>query len=136
MSRSNQISLGLVLVIALIGLATVRVNGQAAGDPTMITPYLNEADLGPMNEAFSFDACAPWGFPHNGIDFFPKVDAEPFRAVFSGTVERIELFLMKAIPTGRSISGSDTIRRIGWDMPLNLFLLGNRSEKNNWPTSS
>ena len=44
-----------------------------------------------INEAFSSTASAPWGFAHDGIDFFPNGNLKPFQAVSSGVVEFVEL---------------------------------------------
>lgn len=56
---------------------------------SMITPYVNEADMASINEAYSWDECSPWGFPHRAIDLFPTGDHKPFRAVADGTIESI-----------------------------------------------
>ncbi|MBW1788099.1 MAG: M23 family metallopeptidase [Deltaproteobacteria bacterium] len=58
----------------------------------IITPYADEADMGPINEAYSESADAPWGFAHNGVDFFSVDQRTPFRAVSAGTVEELQLF--------------------------------------------
>ncbi len=44
-----------------------------------------------INEAFSTDASAPWGFAHNGIDFMTEQASEKIYATTSGTVTRVEL---------------------------------------------
>jgi hypothetical protein len=61
-------------------------------DFSMITPYFNESDMLPVNEAFSTTAVCPWGFVHNGVDFFGDGDGKPFRAAEAGTVDRIDFF--------------------------------------------
>jgi hypothetical protein len=66
--------------------------GEGEGDISMITPYVNESDMGPIYEAFSSDASVPWGFEHNGIDFFPKGNLKPFQAVSSGVVVNVMLW--------------------------------------------
>jgi hypothetical protein len=58
----------------------------------MITPYEDESDMGPTNEAFSSDDSAPWGFAHNGIDFFPNGDLKLFQSVSSGEVTEVNLW--------------------------------------------
>lgn len=58
---------------------------------SMVTPYITSTDIASINEAFSSTASAPWGFAHNGIDFFPVANNTPFRVVSSGTVESIDL---------------------------------------------
>jgi len=66
---------------------------------SLITPYVNESDMASINEAFSVDECAPWGFgDHLGIDFFPKgvvgnfTDKKSFQAVCSGTVTYVDQY--------------------------------------------
>lgn len=57
---------------------------------TLMTPYVSSADVAAIREAFSTSAAAPWGFAHNGIDFFPTGDLRPFQAACAGTVEAVE----------------------------------------------
>jgi hypothetical protein len=59
---------------------------------SMITPYKNASDIASINEAYSTSANCPWGFAHNGIDFFPAGDNKPFQAVFSGVVTMVNLW--------------------------------------------
>lgn len=59
---------------------------------SMITPYVNESDMASINEAFSSDDSAPWGFEHRGIDFFPNGNLKPFRAVSSGVIDELKLW--------------------------------------------
>ncbi len=66
--------------------------GEADAEFSMITPYVDESDMGPVNEAFSSNDNAPWGFTHNGIDFFPKSNLRQFQAVSSGVVEKFNLW--------------------------------------------
>lgn len=65
--------------------------GATDGDISMITPYKNSSDMASINEAFSSTASAPWGFAHDGIDFFPNGNLKPFQAVSSGVVEVVQL---------------------------------------------
>ncbi len=44
-----------------------------------------------INEAFSTDASAPWGFAHNGIDFMTEQPFEKIYATTSGTVVRVDV---------------------------------------------
>lgn len=62
------------------------------GQISMTTPYVNSTDIASINEAFSSTACAPWGFAHNGIDFFPNGNLKPFQAVSSGVIEDVQLW--------------------------------------------
>ncbi len=64
----------------------------ANGEMSMITPYVNESDMASINEAYSSDNSAPWGFAHGGIDLFPSGNLEPFQAVFAGVVEDVRLW--------------------------------------------
>ncbi len=67
-------------------------NAGPSGDISMITPYVSGADMASINEAFSSDASAPWGFIHRGIDFFPNGNLKPFRAVSAGEVKNVTLW--------------------------------------------
>ena len=58
----------------------------------MTTPFVSNADIASINEAFSSTANAPWGFAHSGVDFFPSGNLRPFQAVAPGTVEDIRLW--------------------------------------------
>lgn len=63
-------------------------------DISMIIPYKSSSDMASINEAFSSTAGAassPWGFAHDGIDFFPNGNLKPFQAVSSGVVEVVQL---------------------------------------------
>ncbi len=62
------------------------------GDISMITPYVNQSDMASVNEAFSSDDSTPWGFAHDGVDFFPIGNLKPFQAVCSGVVDKVELW--------------------------------------------
>jgi murein DD-endopeptidase MepM/ murein hydrolase activator NlpD len=55
-------------------------------DPKMIAPFSDPSEFGPVNEAFSATGAAPWGFAHDGIDFFPLADGTPLRAAAAGAV--------------------------------------------------
>jgi hypothetical protein len=57
----------------------------------MVEPFVNAGDMSDIREAFSTRADSPWGFPHDGIDFFPAGDLKPFQAVASGKIEDIDL---------------------------------------------
>ena len=65
---------------------------ETARSISMITPYVNSSDIATINEAFSSDASAPWGFAHNGVDFPPTADLKPFRSASSGIVEEVHLW--------------------------------------------
>lgn len=66
--------------------------GPSPGPISMITPYVSASDIASIREAFSLSSNAPWGFPHNGIDFFPIATLKPFRAVCPGVVEEVRLW--------------------------------------------
>lgn len=63
---------------------------------SMITPYVNQSDMASINEAFSTDNSAPWGFEHRAIDFFPNGDLKPFRAVCSGIIDELILWQLES----------------------------------------
>jgi len=85
------------VVLTLVGLAMVMTHlySSAGSSISLITPYIDENDMESINEAFSVDECAPWGFGHLGIDFFPAGaignpgEYKSFQAVCPGTVTSI-----------------------------------------------
>jgi murein DD-endopeptidase MepM/ murein hydrolase activator NlpD len=88
-----------VIVFAIIinncgGGGTENSNSGSSGvdNISMLTPYLNNSDISSINEAFSSTSSAPWGFQHNGVDFFPTGNNKPFQAVASGTVDEVNLW--------------------------------------------
>ncbi len=83
---------------SILNLVHVRFPGTDmchGGDVTpvpLVTPYVNESDMALVSEAFSSDgSVSPWGFVHDGIDFFPKGNLKPFRAACSGVVDSVQL---------------------------------------------
>ncbi len=60
--------------------------------PSLITPYVDIADMATINEAYSTSENAPWSFAHQGVDFFPVGNLAPFRAVCSGTIGEFRLW--------------------------------------------
>jgi hypothetical protein len=56
------------------------------------TPYVNEADIESINEAFSLHDGAPWGFKHVGIDFFTGKTLKQFSSSCDGEVTKVELW--------------------------------------------
>lgn len=69
-----------------------RTNTPTPAPISLITPYVNSADFGPVREMFSSTANAPWGFVHGGLDFFPTGSLKPFQAAAAGKVSRIQLW--------------------------------------------
>ncbi len=65
---------------------------EIAETPSLITPYVDIADMASINEAYSESDNAPWGFRHQGVDFFPAGDLKPFRAACSGTIGEFRLW--------------------------------------------
>ena len=57
--------------------------------PSMITPYVDEDDMLWVRQGYSTSTDCPWGFVHEGIDFEPKTNLAPFRAVCDGTVTEV-----------------------------------------------
>jgi hypothetical protein len=83
--------------VALIFLGVVAgmtcLYSGADSSFSLLTPYVNENDMESINEAFSIDECAPWGFgDHLGIDLFPTGtignpgEYKSFQSACSGTV--------------------------------------------------
>lgn len=62
------------------------------GDISMSLPYLVSSDIQAVFEAYSTGSNAPWGFAHNGIDFTPKRNSVPVRAVAPGKVVELKLW--------------------------------------------
>lgn len=62
------------------------------GDISMSVPYLNSSDVQGVFEAYSTGSNSPWGFAHNGIDFFPKGNLMPIKAVAPGKVVELKLW--------------------------------------------
>jgi hypothetical protein len=56
---------------------------------SMITPYVEEADMKWVRQGFSTSTNCPWGFEHDGVDFQPVSNMAPFRAVCDGTVTEL-----------------------------------------------
>ena len=104
---TTKILLFLLVVILFISChgdkstENIDVNGEENSDGdeieiSMVTPYVNQTDMASINEAFSTDNSAPWGFEHRGIDFFPNADLRPFRAVSSGVIDVIDLYQLES----------------------------------------
>ncbi|MEJ2627805.1 MAG: hypothetical protein P8078_04535 [bacterium] len=71
-------------------------NNDIKTEISLITPYVNQSDMASINEAFSSDSTAPWGFEHRGIDFFPRGELKPFRAVCSGVIDELILWQLES----------------------------------------
>ena len=76
------------------GTRFYRVVCLAGGGFSLRTPYLDEAGMAPIREAYSASANTPWGFAHDGIDFFPnsELDLKPFQAAAPGVVDGVDLW--------------------------------------------
>lgn len=71
---------------------TGMCNGGDVTPPPLVTPYVNESDMASVNEGFSSEgSTSPWGFVHNGIDFFPTGNLKSFQATCSGVVDSVQL---------------------------------------------
>ncbi len=55
----------------------------------MNVPFTNKSYINSWNEGYSETASAPWGFAHNGLDFFFN-DSAPVIAMTPGQVQAIE----------------------------------------------
>jgi len=85
----------LLLIIILLAYwwASSNNNNWPSEPIVMLTPYVNEADIDSINEAYSESNACPWGFAHNGIDFFPPVGSlHEFQAVCDGIVQDVNLW--------------------------------------------
>ena len=81
------------------GTCTLTINANtsvtATFDPggtdplTLVTPYVDEADMAQINIGFSTEVVDPWNNVHDGLDIYPAGDLKPFQAAFSGRVDGI-----------------------------------------------
>ena len=84
----------LLILILLYYLGTLNNNNWPSEPISMLTPYVTEADIVSINEAYSETATCPWGFVHQGIDFFPPLGSlHEFQAVSSGVVQDVNLWV-------------------------------------------
>lgn len=81
----------LIVSAALLAFFAQYGTGNKPVVISMITPYVNESDMASINETFSVDDTAPWGFEHYGIDFFTNGNLKTFQAIASGVVEDVKL---------------------------------------------
>lgn len=65
----------------------------ADADFLMLAPYSNVSEMAPINEAYDEVGNSPWGFTHNGVDFFSIGGQATFQAVCPGEIDWINLFL-------------------------------------------
>ena len=83
----------LFYVLTVLNSSCCKDNEEGGtGDISMITPFLTTSDIASINEAFSSSVEHPWGFEHNGIDFFIGDKFKPFQAVASGTIQEFRLW--------------------------------------------
>jgi len=94
--KKNMIFCFAFFTLVLVAMVMTHRYSSAGSSISLITPYVNENDMESINEAFSIDECAPWGFGnHLGIDLFPKgaignpAEYKSFQSVCPGTVTSI-----------------------------------------------
>lgn len=90
-----RVAISFLLVPFLLAVTGCEDHSDAApardtSPISMGAPLVNAADIKEINEGFSTDASAPWGFAHDGIDFFPNGEGAPFQAVADGTITEVE----------------------------------------------
>lgn len=90
-SCSKKLFLAAAIMISLSACSSSSGGGGGGEKIAMITPFVNQSDMSATREAFSASSSAPWGFAHDGIDFFPSGNLKPFHAVCSGKVSRIDI---------------------------------------------
>lgn len=84
----------LVLIILLALWATSNNTNWPSEPITLLTPYVNQADIDAINEAYSESTACPWGFVHDGVDFFPPLGSLcEFQAVSDGVVQDVNLWV-------------------------------------------
>jgi hypothetical protein len=107
MSKHSYFTLAMVLVLIIVFGKTYSTASEKKvipsipwlllddEKPSMLIPYVDQDEISGIYEAYSEDVNCPWGFVHNGIDFFPYDDPHtiytPFQAVVSGTIETVEI---------------------------------------------
>ena len=86
-------------LLSTIGLLGCGGGGSSSSGPTaepsapstspfaIVEPFVSAQDVGDIREAFSASSNAPWGFAHDGVDFFPAADLMPVQAAAAGRVE-------------------------------------------------
>ena len=84
----------LIVAILLLLLGYCQNSNNWPTEPiSMLTPYVTESDINVINEAYSETTASPWGFVHQGIDFFAQAGGlTDFQAVANGVVQRVELW--------------------------------------------
>jgi len=90
--RSSLRAMGTVVLSIILALSLTGCSCGDGEDISMITPYKYSSDMACIYEAFSSSASCPWGFEHDGIDFFATGNLKPFQAVCSGVVTSVELW--------------------------------------------
>lgn len=84
----------LLILMLLYYLGSLNNNNWPSEPISMLTPYVTEADIVSINESYSETATCPWGFVHQGIDFFPAIGSlHDFQAVSSGVVQDVNLWI-------------------------------------------
>lgn len=101
MRRGVKIAAAVVMLAVIAALAFIKYLPTSSGfdpqgryDPKVLNDvgviYANRSDIRTFGEGWSTSNSCPWGFVHNGIDFFFKNDSKVL-ATAPGQVERIEL---------------------------------------------
>jgi hypothetical protein len=95
MGSRRTIFVVFVLIAVYWGTAGIAAQSDASnpGSFSLITPYVNAADIADVPGAFSSIVNCPWGFAHAGIDFNPARTPIPFRAAASGVVDNVVLWV-------------------------------------------
>ncbi len=66
---------------------------RADAEFSMLAPYTNVSEMAPINEAYDEVGNSPWGFTHNGVDFFAIGGQATFQAVCPGEIVQVNLWL-------------------------------------------
>ena len=82
----------LVWMIPTLSLWLYLLEDIARANVMLTTPYKHEADVSSIAQAYSEDACCPWGFGHQGVDFLTSGVPKPFQAACDGKIERIDKY--------------------------------------------
>ncbi len=103
--------------------------------PSLITPYVNSADISGIPGGYSSDEnISPWHIKHLGIDFNPKKSSVPFQAAAAGVVDGVNLFKNGIngkwqVNVGIKINSNYTIS-YAFEMPTSSELEGKKQLKN------
>jgi hypothetical protein len=79
-------------LVAVVHQDVVMCRSGNVMPPPLVTPYINESDMAKITAGYSSTySLSPWGYPHDGLDIYPKSDLKPLQAACSGKIDAVEL---------------------------------------------